>query len=161
MPLNNTVLNYCRFKELQLQEFYILNLLPVFFHLSNLIETLYHILCFMAYGRWGMSSQKFSAFPIMLMHMESWNHGDSLSSRLASVSVLLFHHRTMNELNHSPSPLFFFLKKNYFICLVKYIPFYALPLNVQFWNFNYLSIFAFTYLAPELCFILPINQCVL
>ena len=48
----------------------------------------------------------------------------------------------MNEWTQSFTVTTFFSfwkkKKNYFICLVKYIPFYALPLNVQFFNFNYL-----------------------
>lgn len=48
-PLNNTVLNYCRFTELQLQEFYyILNLLPVFFPFIKF--DLKHISIFYVYG---------------------------------------------------------------------------------------------------------------
>lgn len=87
---------------------------------------------------------------------------DSLSLLVWPLSLYYYYfiiEQWMNELNHSPSPLFFFLKKNYFICLVKYIPFYALPLNVQFFNFNYLHFcFHLSRRRVMLYFVLPINQ---
>lgn len=67
----------------------------------------------------------------------------------------------MNEWAQSFTITTFFLKKIYiyFICLVKYIPFYALPLNVQFFNFNYLHFCFHLSRAPELyaLFCLSIN----
>ena len=91
--------------------------------------------------------------------MESWTLSLFSSGLCLCITISPSNNEWMNELNHSPSPLFFEKKKNYFICLVKYIPFYALPLNVQFFNFNYLHFCLHLSRAPELyaLFCLSIN----